>query len=108
MQIEQDTDRMYERHTQQAIAQMPEVSWAFDSTAIGQLPKDGLNAIANTSQGGTPTRDGLRTGFTKRSPQDHTYLAQGCLQCRQPVVAIAQELTTVPAVRSQTTSPSCR
>ncbi len=96
MQIEQDTDDVHEHHAQQAIAQVPQITRpdAFGTTTIGQLSKDGIDAIAHPSQHGTPTVSRLRTGFTERSLQDDADLSQGCLQGGQPVVAVAQQQPT--------------
>jgi hypothetical protein len=87
LHIKQDTDRMHEHHAQQAIAQMPDIACpdAFGPAAIGQLSKDGINAIANSSQHRTPTMGRLGTGFAKGNQQDDAHLAQGCLHQRQPI-----------------------
>ncbi len=52
MQIEQPTDGVHEYHTQQAIAQVPQIPrpYAFGSTAISQLPKDGIDAIPHAPE----------------------------------------------------------
>src|SRR5690242_2832887 len=67
----QDAERMHEYHAQQAIAQMPEITRPnpFNPAAIRQLPKDGINAIAHTTQNGTPTVSGLGASFAKGSQQ---------------------------------------
>jgi len=75
------------------IAQMPQITGPdpLGPAAIGQLPKDGIDAIADSSEYCAPTVRGLRTGFAKGSQQDHPDLAQGRLHAGQPVVAVTQE-----------------
>jgi len=93
LQIEQDTRGVHEHHTQQAIAQMPQITRpnSFGSAAIGQLPENGIDARAHPSEHRAPTVRELRTGFAKRSQQHHANLAQGRLQGGQSVVAVSQE-----------------
>gem|GEM_PF-6725450 len=92
MQIEQDTKRMHEHHAQQAMTQVPQITRpdAFGSTAIGQLPKDGIDAIADPAQHRTPTVSRLRTGFAEGGLQDDTDLAQGRVPGGKPVIAVSQ------------------
>jgi hypothetical protein len=78
------------------IAQMPHIPCPdpLGSAPIGQLPKDGIDAIADPAQHSTPTVSGLRTSFAKRSLQDHADLAQGRVPGGKPVVAVAQQQPT--------------
>jgi len=96
LQIEQDTQGVHEDHAQQAIAQMPHITRpdSLSSTAIGQLSKDGIDAVAHATQYGTPTVSRLPTGFAKRSLQHDTDLAQGRVPGGKPVVAVSQQQST--------------
>src|SRR5205823_2291034 len=87
---------MHQYHTQPTITQMPQITspYAFRTAAVSELSKDGIDAIADPSQHGTPTVSRLRVGFAERSLQHHADLAQSRLQSGQPVVTIAQQQPT--------------
>src|SRR5579859_5967688 len=99
--MKQHTHGMHEHHTQQAIAQMPQITGpdAFGTTAVGELSKDRIDAIADPSEHRTPTVSSLRTGFAEGSLQDNADFAQSRLQSGKPVVAVAHQQPT--GVRGQ-------
>ena len=98
MQIEQDAKRVHERHTHNAITQMPQITRPepLHAAAIGQLSENRIDAVAHATQNGTPAMSRLSTGCAERSLQDHADLAQSGLQVGQPLVAIPQEQPSRP------------
>lgn len=82
MQVEQDTEHVHENYTQQAIAQVPQITHPdpFDSAAVNQLPQDD-----------TPRVGRLYARLTERSQQDNVQLKQSGSQIRQPIVAVSQQ-----------------
>src|SRR5579885_1072415 len=52
MLVEPNAKGMHQQHAQDAIAQMPQIArpHAFELASIGELPKDRINQIANTTQ----------------------------------------------------------
>jgi hypothetical protein len=91
--IEQQTKCVHEGHAQQAIAQVPQIACpdTFGPTAIGQLPKDGIDAIAHPTQHGTPTVGWLVLGTAVGCQLDDTHASQRFFELGQPIVAITQQ-----------------
>lgn len=93
MLVEPNAEGMHQKRTQNAIAQMPQVACpnAFELAAIGELPKNGINPIANLPQNRALISWSLgRMRFAERGLQDNPIFAQARLHIRQPIVAITQ------------------
>ncbi len=73
LHVKKDRDSMHEHHAQQAIALMLAVACPdpLDPTAIDQLTKDGVAAIAHRPQHDTPTVRRSMFGSAERSDQDN-------------------------------------
>lgn len=76
-----------------AIAQMPQIACPhpFGPTAVDELAKDSLDAIAHAAKDRTPAMQGRMFGRAKGREQDNATLAQAGFEVRQPVIAISQQ-----------------
>lgn len=94
MDVKENVNSMHQDHTEQAIGQMPKIArpHPFDLTAIGELSKNGVDAVAHAPQDGTPTVRWLMFSRAIGGNQGNVAALQRFLQARQPVVAIAQQL----------------
>jgi hypothetical protein len=93
MLVKPNAERMHQEHPQDAIAQMPQIACpnALELTAIGQLPKNGVNPIANLSQHRTLVSLCLgRVRIAKRSLQGNPFFAQTGRDVRHPIGTITQ------------------
>jgi hypothetical protein len=95
LDVEKDSNDMHEHHAQQAIAQMPQIPRPdpFGPTAVDELTENGLNALAHSTQDGTPTVRGRMFGGAKRGEQDNAQSSQAGFEFRQPIIAVAQQQT---------------
>lgn len=80
--IQEHADAVHQQVSQQAIAQMPQIACPdpFDLASISQLPKDGVNTIADAPQYRALIRcslGGMR--FVERGQQHQTFASQGNL-----------------------------
>ena len=75
------------------IAQVPQIASpdALNSTSVGQLSKDRINAIAHAAQYRAPTVCRLLAGRAYGRKPDNADLAQRGSHCRQPIVAVTHE-----------------
>ena len=84
---------MHEYFAQQAAAQMPQVACpdVLDRTAVHELAKDGINAVAHATESSTPARSGVMLGATIGSQQRDTVPLPLSGGYRRPVVAAAYQ-----------------
>ena len=83
--VEQDDDRMHQHFAQQATAQMPQVTGPdpLDGTAVDELAKDDVDAVAQSTQLRAPARPGMalaqRYGANNAKPRAcHSARKVGC------------------------------
>src|SRR5438094_370505 len=101
VQIEQSANGIHEWHTQQTIAQMPQVTCPqpFGFAALDQLSEDRVDARSHPSQDRTPIVGRSSTGLAKRSKKDDADLLQRLVELGQPIVAISQQPSPVPCLQ---------
>lgn len=109
MLIEPGAQGMHQDRSRDPIAQIPQIACpdAFELAAIGELPKDGVNAIANLSEHRTLVRCGLRRMSSAIGGLQHDAIfAQTDLDGRDPIGAIPNASPCVSSSTVGAISPS--
>src|SRR5579875_2211303 len=107
--IEKDAKRMHEQASQQAIAQMPQITRqdAPDGKTTDELRKDRLDQGAHACQNGAVEQASQRRGSQfKGGLQPNTQTSQDDFEIGQPGVAIPNSKPCVPSTKSSMTALS--